>query len=509
MYNTTTADVLTVADVVAEPSLGLEVVAGHRQLGNEVTSAHVSELTSPGGWLRGGELLMTVGLLLPMQVSDCERYLADCAAGSVAAVALGLGPGLPYQRCPEPFRVAAAKAPVPVLLVPGDVPFIAVTKWVFGALAERERHELESVMEINRRLATVATSASPLSALLATWAEVSDSPCVVCDSVGELVGFSPGVDQEFVDRACRIPLDKTTSSQNRWSISGDLEVHTVGSDQPLAYVILGAQMNNVTRHSSTVLVSLIALDVERRDLSDQPERQRRTRVFNQLLRAGIKRERASHLAATIGMTAPQYEVAAITADTDSLQSLVFRLRSALPSAFLRVQDKTVEMAHPDPSALRNTLLTRAAGLPIGIGAPTAPDTLSISAMQARSLLAASSRLGRIVDAREGETVSFLLSLGSPALLRGFADAILAPLDQLEGAERFELLRTLEQWLRANGGWDPAAAQLSVHRNTVRNRVDKIAQLTGRRLDEGDDRMELWLALKARAASAVTTDVPLP
>jgi purine catabolism regulator len=232
-------------------------------------------------------------------------------------------------------------------------------------------------------------------------------------------------------------------------------------------------------------------------------------VFNQLLRAGIKRERASHLAATIGMTAPQYEVAAITADTDSLQSLVFRLRSALPSAFLRVQDKTVEMAHPDPSALRNTLLTRAAGLPIGIGAPTAPDTLSISAMQARSLLAASSRLGRIVDAREGETVSFLLSLGSPELLRGFADAILAPLDQLEGAERFELLRTLEQWLRANGGWDPAAAQLSVHRNTVRNRVDKIAQLTGRRLDEGDDRMELWLALKARAASAVTTDVPLP
>ena len=61
------------------------------------------------------------------------------------------------------------------------------------------------------------------------------------------------------------------------------------------------------------------------------------------------------------------------------------------------------------------------------------------------------------------------------------------------------MRTLEQWLRVNGAWDPAAARLSLHRNTVRNRIDRIAQLTGRRLDDGDDRMELWLALKARAA----------
>ena len=54
-------------------------------------------------------------------------------------------------------------------------------------------------------------------------------------------------------------------------------------------------------------------------------------------------------------------------------------------------------------------------------------------------------------------------------------------------------------LRVHGAWDPAATRLSLHRNTVRNRIDRIARLTGRRLDDGDDRMELWLALKARAA----------
>ena len=111
----------------------------------------------------------------------------------------------------------------------------------------------------------------------------------------------------------------------------------------------------------------------------------------------------------------------------------------------------------------------------------------------------SAQLGRVVSASEGETVSLLLSLGPPEVVRGFADAVLAPLDHLDPRDRLELLRTLDQWLRVNGAWEPAALRLSLHRNTVRNRVDRIAALTGRRLDDGEDRMELWLALKARAA----------
>ena len=75
----------------------------------------------------------------------------------------------------------------------------------------------------------------------------------------------------------------------------------------------------------------------------------------------------------------------------------------------------------------------------------------------------------------------------------------SPLDQLDPKERLELLRTLDQWLSVNGAWDPAAARLALHRNTVRNRIERIAKLTGRRMEDGDDRMGLWLALKARAA----------
>jgi purine catabolism regulator len=488
--------VITVGDVVADQTLNLQVVVGAGGLDRGVTSAHVSELTSPGDWLRGGELLMTVALLLPMTLPACRAYLTECATAGVAGVALGLGHGLPYQDCPAALREAAEEVGVPLLMVPDETPFIAVTKWVFETIAGRERQDLQTAMEINRRLTAVATSAAPLEALLSAWSESSDTPCIVCDSGGRLMAATSGADAGFVEQACRIPFHPRAVGGG-WSMVGDFEVHTVGADMPLAYVVLGADMNVTSRSSSTVLVSLIALDIERRNLSDQPERRRRGQVFAQLLRPGIKHERAQHLATSVGLTGEHYLVAVVA--SDDADSLAFRVHLGLDGALVRVHGGTVEIAHSDLTALMDTLATHAEGLPAGIGAATAPETLAVSAMQARSLLPISEHLGRIVTASEGETVSLLLSLGTPEVVRGFADAVLAPLDHLDPRDRLELLRTLDQWLRANGAWDPAAHRLSLHRNTVRNRIDRIAALTGRRLDDGDDRMELWLALKARAA----------
>ncbi|MDT5391496.1 MAG: hypothetical protein QOE04_5137 [Mycobacterium sp.] len=487
---------ITIGDVVADRSLNLQVTASAGGLANQVTSAHVSELTSPGDWLRGGELLMTVGLLLPMKLPECRAYISECAAAGVAGIALGLGHGLPYQECPDALRTAAEELAVPLLMVPDETPFIAITKWVFATIAAEEREDLQTAMEINRRLTAVATSSAPLPALLSAWSESSGTPCVVCDGRGRLMAATPGTDVEVVERACRTPFHSPTVSGG-WSMVGDFEVHTVGAQVPLAYVVLGADMDTTSRSSSTVLVSLIALDIERRNLSDQPERRRRGQVLAQLLRPGIKRERAQHLADSVGMTEEHYQVAVVASDDVDL--LAFRLHLGLDGALLRVQGATVELAHSDLVALTDALRTHAAGLPAGVGAPTAPETLAVSAMQAHSLLPISEHLGRIVTASEGETVSLLLSLGTPEVVRGFADAVLAPLDQLDPRDRLELLRTLDQWLRANGAWEPAAHRLSLHRNTVRNRIDRIAALTGRRLDDGDDRMELWLALKARAA----------
>ena len=209
---------ITIGDVVADRSLNLEVVAGGDGLSNVVTSAHVSELTSPGDWLHGGELLMTVGLLLPMKLPECRAYISECAAAGVSGIALGLGHGLPYQECPDALRTAAEELAVPLLVVPDETPFIAVTKWVFATIAAKERSDLQTAMELNRRLTAVATSSAPLPALLSAWSESSGTPCVVCDGRGRLMGATPGTDVDA--RRASLPDSVSCADGGRWVVDG-------------------------------------------------------------------------------------------------------------------------------------------------------------------------------------------------------------------------------------------------------------------------------------------------
>ena len=57
------------------------------------------------------------------------------------------------------------------------------------------------------------------------------------------------------------------------------------------------------------------------------------------------------------------------------------------------------------------------------------------------------------------------------------------------------------WLAHHGQWEPAAAQLGVHRHTLRKRVVRAGGLLGRDLDQPGVRAELWLALHPPAEAA--------
>jgi DNA-binding PucR family transcriptional regulator len=57
--------------------------------------------------------------------------------------------------------------------------------------------------------------------------------------------------------------------------------------------------------------------------------------------------------------------------------------------------------------------------------------------------------------------------------------------------------SLRAFLDRNARWVAAAADLYVHRHTLRYRMRKVEELTGRDLSSARDRMEFFLALRAR------------
>ena len=75
--------------------------------------------------------------------------------------------------------------------------------------------------------------------------------------------------------------------------------------------------------------------------------------------------------------------------------------------------------------------------------------------------------------------------------------MLGPIESGEGEYGGELLRSLEAFVEHNGQWERAARELFCHRHTLRYRIRRVEQLTGRDLSSARDRIEFWLALKAR------------
>ena len=67
-------------------------------------------------------------------------------------------------------------------------------------------------------------------------------------------------------------------------------------------------------------------------------------------------------------------------------------------------------------------------------------------------------------------------------------------------ERYaDLIRTLEAFMRLHGSVNAVARDLFLHRNTVRQRLRRIGQLTGANLSDPNDRLALQLALIGREA----------
>ena len=75
--------------------------------------------------------------------------------------------------------------------------------------------------------------------------------------------------------------------------------------------------------------------------------------------------------------------------------------------------------------------------------------------------------------------------------------VLGPIERSRTGHGDELLRSLEAYLEHNGSWEAAARALFCHRHTLRYRMSRVEELTGRRLDRVENRIEFWLALRGR------------
>src|SRR5690554_6280202 len=79
----------SISDLISDPSLGTELVAGANGSDRVILWAHSCELPDPERWLGPDELLMTVGLCIPAGSMAQREFIVRLNDAGVAGIAIG------------------------------------------------------------------------------------------------------------------------------------------------------------------------------------------------------------------------------------------------------------------------------------------------------------------------------------------------------------------------------------------------------------------------------------
>ncbi|MFG2125263.1 PucR family transcriptional regulator [Streptomyces sp. NPDC048710] len=526
----------TLASLVHHSALKLTVRAGEDRLDVPVRWAHVSELADPVPYMEGGELLLITALKLDAEDPEAMRRYVKRLVGA-GVVGLGFAVGVNYDEIPKALVDAAEEEGLPLLEVPRRTPFLAISKAVSAAIAADQYRAVTAGFAAQRELTKQALNAGPegLLGALATqvdgWAALYDASGAVVATAPEWAGRRAGRLTAEVERLRErsAPASSVVGGPDN---EDRVELHSLGTGRrPRAALAVGtaAALGTAERYAVHSAIALLTLTTERSSSLHAAEQRVGAAVLRMLL-AG----EPDHARAVAGdlygglLDAPFRMIVAESAsgsaarahteaDADALGEIVEAVESAAARAGEAVLvvpegERLVVLAADGGAAVAacaayaaaleagRAVPEQAAGdeveLVVGLSAPVGPIAAAAAYKQAEQALSVARRRGRVLVEHEQLAAGSVLPLLADDAVKAFADGLLRALHEHDATGRGDLVASLRAWLSRHGQWDAAAADLGVHRHTLRYRMRRVEEILGRSLDDPDVRMELWLALKA-------------
>ncbi|WP_224058756.1 PucR family transcriptional regulator [Streptomyces kanamyceticus] len=467
------------AALLAREDLGLRQIAGPdaRTAGTAVQWVHTSEMTDPYPYLLGGELLLTAGVHITGP-AGADGYLDDYVARIVAAggAALGFGVAPVHDTVPRALVDACDHYGLPLLEVPPRTTFSGVARAVWRLMAEARHTELRRVTEAQQGLATAAARTDPIPAVLRQLAARLG---------GLTVLYGPdGAELQSAGRtrdAARDALRELTGVVRRGTPAAPASAaDTAGTAHLAAYALGGGRGfalgiaterrepgDHTIAGAAVVLLSL--LTGEHQSTSEAA----RSAALVRLLLGASPTDIGPLLGGGLWTV--------VHARGEHTPLAASALAAALGSGLVDPRDDVVRLLVP-----ADREITPTDGWTLGVAAPApAADLAAADTQAARALRRAEATRVPLVH----HHANGLAALVAPEEAEAHARVLLAPL-----ADSEPLTTTLRTWLSLHGSWDRTAVALSVHRNTVRQRITRCAALLAADLDDADVRMELWFAL---------------
>jgi purine catabolism regulator len=496
---------ITVAELVAEPQLGLTLLAGTEGRDNRITWAHTSDLPRLWEWVTGGELMMTNGLSIPADAAG-QVALAEALMDSGAS-ALAIGEKMHAPPLTAEFLEACNTLPLPLINIPYPLPFIAIARSVAEASLVEESRRLRQTARVYDLLRTAGASEDHWQSLVQRLATELDSELFVVDRRCLHPWHPEGrpLPDFLADEWAPLPGRVSVAGKNfQWHrIRGR---HVLTMDIPTHANALLVVLPNSEPHPDAVVLlhaaTVLGLQLSRIVLSLEG-RHRLAGEF--LLQAFDGRLGTADMESRLGafdVPAQGFLVASISADASTaddgggLADVHIELwRHGVASASLKRNNRLQVVV---PADVDQQILAHCAGhASIGISAPAAVAGLQ-RALQESLWALGSARANKLGVAHYAQGPSWLGMTGfeeGAALVR----RLLGPIFDYEQSQDGDLIVTLRTYLNSQRSWQKTAAALFAHRQTIIYRIRKIGELTGLDMGETSTVAQLWFALQIHEA----------
>ena len=418
--------------------------------------------------------------------------------------ALGIGIGLTHDVCPPGLVQAADAGGLPLLEVPGATAFIAIGKAVSALLGAEEYEGIHRAFEAQRDLTRAALAPDGASVVTARLARHIEGWVLVLDGSGRLLDAAPaGAEDDLsgwpgAHKAELAELRKRglLASSSMADVAGSVSLHPLGARGRVRGFLAVGTTGPLDRNRQSVVavaVSLLSIAMEQDGAAALGGQDVRAATLRLLLAGAGPDELPLGVLGWGWLATSSLRVLVSRGTPAQRADCLHRLdgvAETLPLVVVDTGDEVVAVGTDDPATL-SRLLEEYAETPAGGSGPTNLAGLGRARTEAAQALAGA----------HGPGVHWYGQLAADGMLgaldleaaRGVADALLAPLEGRKG----DLLASLRAWLGRHGQWDTAAADLGVHRHTLRYRMRRVEELLGRSLDDADLRAELWLALRLR------------
>lgn len=470
---------------------------------------HSSELEDPTPFLTRHTVILTTGARLAY---DDSQSAADAYVQRLldsGAAALGIAVGLHWDRVPLTYISACDRLGLPLFRVPYSTPFISIVQTV-ARLLDAEAHARDAwLLESQRTVTNASLHRDGLGAAVRVAATRLGRWVAITNRAGTIIEFAPQssrklVNADAVRQETRQLIDRGVRA-GRIGSSGKsgMQLRALGRRRQVLGVLVveDAGPPDLAERSLLGLVEALAtVQLEHRTGLESAEATLRTSII-ELVVAG-QLALAERVSAGVVSRIPR----------DPLHVIRYDTPTAPPTTFV---DDLLSFDAGSPGLIRADIecgpliLTEARhlatvqglfevhGVAAGISSRGTLSEVAHLLDQAEHAICRS----RLSPVAGPVTYHPELHAGVWGLIehhdeaRQRAAGLLDPLRTHDRKHDDHIEASLRVWLAHNGLTSPAAAQLGVHRHTLKARVQIAESLLERDIDSPDTRSELWAAMR--------------